>query len=334
MSGAASGGGLVSIVLPTHNGVRFLRQSVESCLAQTHRNLELIVVDDASTDGTAGVLAGLADARVTVVRNERNLGLPASLNAGFARARGGWLTWTSDDNWYEPEAIGAMLRFLTGRGGDFVRCDYFVVEDEAGAADGSGGGKGDGRPRLERLPDEADLAAANSVGPCFLYSRTVREAVGEYDPEALLAEDYDYWIRAAKRFSLERLPEPHYHYRRHSGSLTARSLRGCRIQAAAALVRIKNGLSVPEDEAGRLAMEVSRSRYEESPLAVRAVGRLLRTVSAGRLELAASFGRSKLAAAFRPVLERYAAGGCRFAEAAAALYAAVSGEGEGAVGGS
>jgi len=330
MSGAAPGGELVSIVLPTHNGARFLRQSVESCLAQTHRNLELVVVDDASTDGTAGVLAGLADARVTVVRNERNLGLPASLNAGFARARGDWLTWTSDDNWYEPEAVGAMLRFLTGRGGDFVRCDYFVVEDEGSGAGGGGGG--DGRPRLERLPDEADLAAANSVGPCFLYSRTVREAVGEYDPEALLAEDYDYWIRAAKRFALERLPEPLYHYRRHSGSLTARSLRGCRIQAAAALVRIKNGLSAPEDEAGRLAMEVSRSRYEVSPLAVRAVGRLLRTISAGRLELAASFGRSELGAAFRPVLESYAAGGCRFAEAAAALYATVSGGGEGAGG--
>ena len=96
-----------SIVLPVFNGDRYLQQALESCLQQTHRNLEILVVDDGSTDGTADIIAEQAarDPRIISIQNDQNLGLPSALNIGFARAKGEFLTWTSHDNFYESNAI-------------------------------------------------------------------------------------------------------------------------------------------------------------------------------------------------------------------------------------
>src|SRR5205085_12281744 len=79
---------LVSVLLAVHDDARFVRTAVESVLRQTLRDLELVVIDDASTDDTPDVLAAVRDARVVVERNQRQLGLAASLNRGLERASG------------------------------------------------------------------------------------------------------------------------------------------------------------------------------------------------------------------------------------------------------
>ena len=102
---------LVSIVLPVYNGEKYLRESLDSILAQTMEDWELIAVDDCSKDATPQILADYAasDSRIRVMRNAENQRLPRSLNIGFAEARGEFLTWTSDDNAYAPEALHETL---------------------------------------------------------------------------------------------------------------------------------------------------------------------------------------------------------------------------------
>ena len=307
MSSAAPAVPLVSIVLPTHNGTRYLRQSVESCLGQTHRNVELVIVDDASTDATPQIVASFADSRIVSLRNHRNLGLPASLNVGFARTGGEYLTWTSDDNWYEPNALERMLDFLTERQARFVRCDYILHRADGEVPD----------QRVE-LPESARFETSNPVGACFLYHRSVREAVGGYDPEASLAEDYDYWIRAAQKFTLHRLAEPLYHYRHHPGSLSARRARDRGVRIAAALVRLKHRVTDMEREAGLLAEDLGWSRYRVRPLPFRTAGRLLRILSGGRVELAKPSLSGALSEC-RNILRGYADGQMPMAEAARRL---------------
>lgn len=97
-----------------HNGAEYLRESIESCLAQTFRNWELIVVNDCSTDESGAIAEEYAamDERIRVIHNETNLKLPASLNVGFRQAKGEYLTWTSDDNLYLPHALQRMIDFL------------------------------------------------------------------------------------------------------------------------------------------------------------------------------------------------------------------------------
>ena len=201
---------LVSIVLPTYNGSKYIRQSIDSCLNQTYKNLELIVVDDCSSDNTGDIVKSYSDARVIYIRNEKNLKLPSSLNVGFKKSKGSYLTWTSDDNYYAPNAIEEMLSALepnskTG----LVYANYYLI-NEAGEA-----------VRQMKVARPAVLQRYNCIGACFLYRRAAYEKVGDYDPDFFLAEDYEYWLRIKKQFKIQKINKFLYYYRLHKNSLSS-----------------------------------------------------------------------------------------------------------------
>ena len=120
----------VSIVLPMYNGSKYLRQSVQSRLDQSHRNIELIIVDDGSHENIGAVVSEFSDTRIKYVRHETNRGLPASLNTGFQLATVTHPTWTSDDNYYAADAIERLTRFLQRHPTvSFVYSSMFIVDD-------------------------------------------------------------------------------------------------------------------------------------------------------------------------------------------------------------
>lgn len=221
----------VSIVLPTYNGAEYIRQSIDSCLNQTYKNIELIIVDDGSTDETPEIVGSYKDERIRYIRHKENNGLPHVLNAGFAKATGEYLTWTSDDNYYAKEAIEKMLSFLKTENCSLIYCDFYRFNDETPF-----------NRNIVKLPDLVTLENKNNIGPCFLYSRKVMEIVGDYDLDTELAEDYDYWMRVSKKFSMRHLAEPLYLYREHGESLSLGFLRQYEIQTVSILVRVKNNL--------------------------------------------------------------------------------------------
>jgi len=202
----------ISIVLPVHNGAKYLRESIESCMNQTFPHWELILVNDCSTDdsGTIAEEYAAKDQRIRVIHNETNLKLPASLNAGFRQAKGEYLTWTSDDNRYLPHALQRMIDFLRDNPQYKMVCAACEQIDEEGKSMNS-----------VHVPLQCHLLCGNSVGACFLYHRNVLETVGEYDSSCFLAEDYDYWLRVGQQFQIGSIDEVHYCYRMHSNSLTS-----------------------------------------------------------------------------------------------------------------
>jgi glycosyltransferase involved in cell wall biosynthesis len=202
----------VSIVLPTYNGAKYIRQSIDSCLNQTYKNLELIIVDDGSSDKTPEIIKSYKDKRIKYIQHKKNKGLPFALNTGFANTIGEYLTWTSDDNQYLSEAIEKMLNYLNSdKKIDFVYADYFNYILETG------------EKLLVKVKDSNILVKENVVGPCFLYSRTIYKNIGNYNAKYFLVEDYEYWIRVFKKYSLVHYPYPLYIYRSHSKSLTNNS---------------------------------------------------------------------------------------------------------------
>ena len=216
----------VSIVLPTFNGSKYIRQSIDSCLNQTFKDFELIIVDDCSTDNTSEIIQSYADSRIRYIRNQSNQRLPRSLNIGFAAARGNYLTWTSDDNLYAPQAIEKMLNFLQQREGDFVFCDYYTFEDDHLAS-----------AKLVQLPSTVKFDEINPVRACFLYTRKVQEGTGEYDPIKELVEDFEYWIRVSRKFVMRHYPEPIYYYRMHKAQLY--NVRYWEVEVVKLLVRLE-----------------------------------------------------------------------------------------------
>jgi glycosyltransferase involved in cell wall biosynthesis len=200
---------IVSIVLPTYNGSKYIQEAIDSCLSQTYNAIELIIVDDCSTDATPEILDKIKDSRVKLIRNKINQRLPRSLNIGFRHSKGTYLTWTSDDNLYESTAIEQMASLLENQPEiGFVYANYHVI-DENGIVISEA-----------RLAPPSCLTEYNCVNACFLYRREVYKQVGEYDPKAILAEDYDYWLRVRRRFQIYWLQTPLYYYRKHSETLT------------------------------------------------------------------------------------------------------------------
>jgi glycosyltransferase involved in cell wall biosynthesis len=202
---------LLSIILPTYNGAKYLAEAIESCLTQTYSAWELIVVDDCSTDTTPTIIARYAarDRRIRVIRHEVNRKVPGALNTGHAAARGIYLTWTSDDNRFLASAIEEMAGFLSGHPAVGMVVGDSVMIDERG-------------DYVRNYPAQpaSRLAYINALGPCFMYRRSVYETIGPYDPELFLAEDYDYWLRIYRQFEIARLNKVLYEFRWHDQSLT------------------------------------------------------------------------------------------------------------------
>ncbi len=173
-------GPLVSIVLPTLNGSRFLAASLQSIVRQTYPHWELIIVDGGSTDGTLAIVDGFNDPRIKVVRQSDNTHrLPGALNAGFAQAAGEYYTWTQDDDYFQPEALAVMVTALAASPAVAMVYTGFHFIDEHG------------HPLREAEVGPPDgLRRSNVVGHCFLYRRAIAEQVGPYDPAFLMAEDF------------------------------------------------------------------------------------------------------------------------------------------------
>lgn len=198
----------VSIVLPTHNRANYLSQAVESIKAQTYRDWELIIVDDASTDETAQLVDEFAqsDQRIRAVRNPYNEKVAGSLNHGFSLAQGELLTWTSDDNLFKPEALDVLVKMIPGS--DFVYSEMTLIDD-VGQRVGN----------VNAIPP-TQILLANVLRGCFLYTRRVKDRVGDYDKQWFLVEDWDYWIRSLKAgFKFKAVPDNLYEYRIHGGSM-------------------------------------------------------------------------------------------------------------------
>ena len=222
---------LVSIVLPVYNGERFISESIESILKQSYKNIELIIVNDCSTDNTLSIIEEYKrkDSRIQIIHNAENKRLPASLNIGFSVARGEYYSWTSDDNIYSENAIGRLVEELESDSNCVLVYSDLVHIDEKGKI-----------IKTSHQFAPRYLSAANIIGASFLYRKTAAEQVGLYNEKLFLAEDYEYWVRLAKTGKLRHISECLYYYREHGGSLTA--TRQEQIKAAAYKVMEDNFL--------------------------------------------------------------------------------------------
>jgi glycosyltransferase involved in cell wall biosynthesis len=224
--------GLVSVVLPVYNGEDYVRESLDSVLAQTWREFELIVVDDGSNDGTPAILAEYAarDPRIRIVR-QANQRLPRALSNGFREARGEFLTWTSADNRMKPECLARMVDCLERHPDwDMIWANVDIIGENGQPLRGSSwylhyqDPPGSEHVRLPGEPLELNVWPNNYVGAAFLYRARVRVLLGDYSPRRFGLEDYDYWMRVNELLTLRHadFAEPIYDYRFHDTSLTSR----------------------------------------------------------------------------------------------------------------
>ncbi|MFI8378747.1 glycosyltransferase family 2 protein [Leeuwenhoekiella sp. NPDC079379] len=202
---------LITIILPVYNGEKYLKQSIESCLNQSHSYFELIIIDDFSADNSREIIREFkgSDSRIRFYKNKKNIGLPETLNKGHELAKGNYITWTSDDNTYHKNALEILLKNIAIENSEFVYSHCNVI-DESGSEIGFLSAK-----------NPENLFFENCVGACFLYTRKFIETVGTYNADRTYVEDYDYWLRGLQHFKLKPVKEILYSYRFHNSNLTA-----------------------------------------------------------------------------------------------------------------
>jgi glycosyltransferase involved in cell wall biosynthesis len=224
--------GLVSIVLPVYNGAALVGEAIDSVLGQTYTNVELIVVDDGSTDDTPAIVDAYAAAHPCIrVVHQENRKLPEALSRGFRLARGEFVTWTSADNRLKPTFLEKMVGCLRRHPAwDMAYANLDVIGEDGGFWRGSPHYEGYQRPpgtehvALPSTTAELNVVANNSVGAAFLYRSRVPFLLGDYSRHRFIMEDYDYWMRLNALMTLRHadFADPIYDYRFHSRSLTSR----------------------------------------------------------------------------------------------------------------
>ncbi len=206
----------VSVVVPAFDGERFLSQALDGILGQTYRDLELIVVDDGSTDATPRILAEAAarDPRVRVERLERS-GHTAATRHGQGLARGELLAHCDHDDVWEPTRLERGVVFLD------AHPDVAVVGSQATLIDAEGRPIGRIQHPCEPEAVARALPSSNTFCHSSVLSRTsVIRAVGGHRVAFRQASDYDLWLRVSERHRLANLPEPLVRYRVHFRNMT------------------------------------------------------------------------------------------------------------------
>ena len=122
--------GLVSIIMPSYNTALYIKKSIESVLAQTYTNWELIIVDDCSTDNTDEVLSEIHDDRIKYFKNEKNSGAAVSRNKALREARGQWIAFLDSDDLWMPEKLEKQIQFMEKNEYAFSYTNYEEIDTE------------------------------------------------------------------------------------------------------------------------------------------------------------------------------------------------------------
>lgn len=206
---------LISIIIPSYNGSRYIRYAIDSIINQTYQNWELILVDDYSADNTKDIMSEyeLKFQNIRIVCNKKNLGIADSLNRGFAEAKGSFYTWISDDNIFKSDALKVMIDKLLSYYSevDIVYANYHAI-----------GENGEIFSKERTVGNANSLIWKYSIGPCFLFkSECYVKSVG-YEKGRRMCEDLEFFLRLYNlEFKFKNINKSLFYFRKHNAAMGA-----------------------------------------------------------------------------------------------------------------
>jgi glycosyltransferase involved in cell wall biosynthesis len=205
---------LVSVVIPTHNRSGLLTLTLRSALRQHGVDLEVIVIDDGSTDDTAAAVARIGDPRVRYVRHATALGVSTARNHGIEESRGDWIAFLDDDDLWAPDKLASQLE-AAGSSATWV----YTGDVEMDARQRVIAGSPPPPPSVvvRRLP-RASLVPGGCSG--VIATRKSVTSAGSFDPAFVSLADWDLWIRLARTGPPAWVREPLVGYRVHPGQMS------------------------------------------------------------------------------------------------------------------
>jgi len=206
---------LISVIIPMKNAEPFVRAAVESVLAQQGVELEVIVIDDGSTDRSADVVRQITDPRVRLILGPRR-GISAAFNAGMAEARGEFLARCDADDLYPPDRLNWQLDFLQQRPDIGAVSGSFATMDQHGKSVVERRGDGSAMDVTEELR----RGQGRSHVCAYLFRADLLRGLGGCREFFVTAEDVDLQLRLSEITRIWHDPRPAYRYRLHDASIT------------------------------------------------------------------------------------------------------------------
>ena len=215
--------GKVSVIMPNYNGEKFLKETIDSVLSQTYQNLELIFIDDCSTDGSLEIVKSIKDDRLIILSTEENGGAAKARNKGIDYATGKWLAFLDSDDLWTSDKLSRQLSFMVEKDVAFSFTHYDVINEL-------------GEKQTEFRPKKTEytykqILKHNSIG-CLTVVVDVEKVGKVYMPEeAVKREDFAAWIsvleKGEKAYCLDQTLAK---YRLHANSVSSKKVKMIKYQ--------------------------------------------------------------------------------------------------------
>lgn len=217
MLGTSTNENLVSIIMPAYNAEQFIGEAIESILKQTYRNFELLICDDASSDGTKDVIITYNDSRIRLFENGGNIGYLKTCNFLASKASGAYITFQDADDVSHIKRIELQIEAINKRNIDFVGtsrlCNYSSSSEKVVSYPLQHG----------RITSLFSSVGSRGIFPnTIMFSAEIYQKIGLYREEfnRIGAEDYDWILRVSERFMLGNIPSVCYFYRDNPESIS------------------------------------------------------------------------------------------------------------------
>lgn len=249
---------LVSIVIPAYNHARYLDEAICSVLVQTYPAVELIVLDDGSTDGTHEVLERYGDRFCW--ESQSNMGQSATLNKGWAMSRGEILGYLSADDVLLPEAVTEAVAVLRQQAdASATYCDFNLIDPQSRVV------------RRVSTPDfnyrDMLVTVTCPPGPGAFFRRYAFERAGPWDVSLCQMPDYDFWLRLGLQGRFVRIPKVLAEFRIHDASQTFSATHEARANEPVLIVsRLLDRADLPNDVLRCRSEALSRARLVSAQL--------------------------------------------------------------------
>lgn len=206
---------MVSIIMPSYNTALYIGETIESVLAQSYTNWELIIVDDDSTDNTDEVVNRfLSDSRIIYLKNEKNCGAAVSRNRALQNANGKWIAFLDSDDLWKPNKLERQLKYMKDNGYRFSYTDYIEIDEKS-------------VPNGKHISGPQRITERGMYNYCWMGCLTViydAEEVGLVQIEDIKKNnDYAMWLKVSKKADCYLLNETLAMYRKRTGSISNQS---------------------------------------------------------------------------------------------------------------
>lgn len=207
---------LVSIIMPSYNTGRYIKETIQSVLDQTYKSWELIIVDDCSTDNTEEVVVSIKDERIKYFRNEKNSGAAVSRNRALREAKGRWIAFLDSDDLWMSEKLEKQISFMEKNGYSFSYTNYEEIDV-------------DGNFTGYKITGPKKITKNGMFNYCWLGCLTVmydRNVIGQIQIEDIKKNnDYAMWLKVCKKANCYLLDEYLGKYRKgRVGSISTHSI--------------------------------------------------------------------------------------------------------------